>query len=261
MSTSSSQATSAVGKSRIRQEVEFALTVLTTLAGSQGISDAELTALLDADETQTTKVLGTLIARGFAHKDLLELNWLGPQVLFLSGQASERNALVRASAEVMDELVVQVNENVALLTRLDTRGYRVAIRDHINPSINRLVVPTSGGLHTGGASKVLLAYAPPEIVEEVIATHLHEFVPPTVRTRKAVLALLELIRLNGYYLAKREIHPELFTLSAPIRDSSRRVVGALGVGGSVSGLTEVRRDELLRCLLESVDRIEERLGL
>jgi IclR family KDG regulon transcriptional repressor len=137
---------------------------------------------------------------------------------------------------------------------------RVAFRE--SSQLLRLPAPFAarGSLHEGGGAKLLLAYSPDDIIDEVIAKHLDAFVPATLRTREAVLKLLENIRRDGYYLAIGELHPDVFTITAPVRDADGRVVAAIGVMGPTSRINPERTDRLIKCVVEGAEQISRRLG-
>jgi IclR family KDG regulon transcriptional repressor len=195
--------------------------------------------------------------------DVLSLYWLGPQLLYLGGQASARNALIYASSEVMDNLLKDTREGVGLLVRNKLEAVMVAHRDfHDGRKLSRLphLVPPRGPLHAGGASKVLLAYAPQEIIDEVIARYADSFLPASVRTREGILALLEGIRRDGFYVALGELHPDVFTINGPVRDPYGNVVASLGVMGLMTRLNPEYRQHLVESVLEGAQAISKLLG-
>ena len=123
-------------------------------------SAAQLAVTLQANRSLIFRILSTLGERGFVVKDSQNLYWLGPQLLYLGLQAGGENLLINASSRVMDELLEQTQESIVLILRDHLETVRVAYRD----SSHLIRVPTGfaakGGLHEGGASKILLAHAP-----------------------------------------------------------------------------------------------------
>jgi DNA-binding IclR family transcriptional regulator len=230
---------------------DIALTVLSTLVMSDGLSTSELAVALRVDQSVITEVLAGLAQGGFVFKDLLELYWLGPQLLSMGVYARTRSGLLIASAPVMNELAKRTKTGVALIIREQSHAYRVAFRDYpksVVAPIGGLKLPPSGGLYTGGACTVLLAYAPQEVIEEVLTQHLHEFSPPSFRTREAVLQLLEQIRQEGTYWCEGTIHREVFSVTAPVRDAGDGVAAVL----VISGLTRHVDPKLKQHLINEV---------
>jgi IclR family KDG regulon transcriptional repressor len=138
----------------------------------------------------------------------------------------------------------------------------VCLAVRMSPQPIRLVadVGTKGGLHTGGAAKALLAYAPPDVIETVLERHLHEFVPAKLRTRKQVLGVLEKIRHDGVYEAVGEIDPDIYTLTAPVHDGHDKPIAVITIAGPVSRISAKMRTELLRDLRAAVAEISRRMG-
>jgi DNA-binding IclR family transcriptional regulator len=242
--------------------VAVTLALLNRLGETQGMSDAELAAAINADPADVRGILDLLATRGYVVRDEVNLYWLGPRITVLGAQASPQNALMYAARDILDDLLATGAHNVALIMRQGTEAFRLAYREGgTNPQLLRLppFVPSSGPLFTGGASKLLLAFAPQPVIDEVIEKHLHEFLPPTLRSRASVLQLLEQIRQDGYYIAVAEIHPEVFTINAPVRDARSELVASLGCMGVVQNLTPASRQEMIATICDAAQRLSRRL--
>src|SRR4029077_15436601 len=117
-----------------------------------------------------------------------------------------------------DGLHSETQESVFIVVRDGFEMLCVVERKSTQPVRVAAGVGVRGGLHTGGASKVLLAYAPKETQERVIQRELRHFVPSTLRTRKGVRTVLQRIRQQGYYEAIDEVSRGVSSVSAPIKD-------------------------------------------
>jgi IclR family transcriptional regulator, KDG regulon repressor len=242
--------------------VELALGILEKLAESEGMSDTELEQALKAEHARVAGILETLTTQSFIVKDAVNLYWLGPQLLYLGSQASARSSLLRASGDILDNLMVSSRCTCALIVRDQLEVLRVAFRTSsiaTSPQALPPFVASRGPLHTGGAAKLLLAYAPQDIIDRVIVGHLGEFIPSTLRTREGVLEHLEQTRRNGYYIAIGERHPEVFTICAPVLDGRGSAVAALGLMGLIGDLTPGRQDVLIESVIESAQELSNRL--
>jgi DNA-binding IclR family transcriptional regulator len=240
--------------------VDRSLSVLDAIAANPGVSAAHLAAALHANRSLIFRILCTLGERGFVIRDSRNLYWLGPQLLYLGLQAGGDNLLINASSEVMDSLLARTRESVVLIVRDQLETVRVAYRD----SSHLIRVPVGfaakGGLHQGGASKILLAYAPDEVIDEVIERHLGEFVPARLRSRDQVLKFLSTVRSDGYYAAVGEAHPDLFSVSAPVRDLQGQTIAALAVVGLTSRLTAQKKADFVEQVIEGAARISSGVG-
>jgi IclR family KDG regulon transcriptional repressor len=237
------------------EAVDRSLLVLDAIAAHPGTSAAQLAATLQANRSLIFRILSTFAERGFVVKDSQNLYWLGPQLLYLGLQAGGENLLINASSRVMDELLEQTQESIVLILRDHLETVRVAYRD----SSHLIRVPTGfaakGGLHEGGASKILLAHAPEDVVDEVIGKYLGEFVPAKLRTREQVLKFLGAIRRDGFYAAVGETHPDLFSISAPVRDFEGHVVAAIAVVGLTSRLTTQKKSRFVKLIVDGAARV------
>lgn len=185
---------------------------------------------------------------------------LGPRLLYLGQQAEASDALMDASRPILDELLDATQENVYLIVRDGAEMLCLATRMSTQPVRLAAEVGSKGGLHSGGAAKMLLAYSPPEVIEQVIENNLQDFVPPSIRNREAVEEVIAKIRSDGYYEGVGEINDETYTMSAPIRDGQQTVIAVLALAAPTSRIPVARRPGLRRLVLESANRISDLLG-
>ena len=241
--------------------VELVLALLSALATSQGVSVSELAATVAADRDLVAEVLDRFAERGFVFKDPLNLYWLGPQVANIGGQASTRNALIYAGSSIMDDLLRDTQQDAATLTTREGSEIRLVMsRGHSELLRLPPLVASRGPLYIGGASKVLMAFSPGEVIEDVIANHLDRFTPYTIRTRDAVLELLENIRNDGFYLAIGESNAEVSTISAPVRDARGQVIAALSLIGHAGDLDKNDTRSHIKRVVYGAAQIAKRLG-
>lgn len=240
--------------------VDKALVLLDTLAVMPGSTAAQLAHALAANRSLIYRMLSTLADRGFVSKDGSNTYRLGPRLLYLGHQAEKGSALIDASKAVLDQLLEDTQENVYLIVRQGMEMVCLAAR--ISPQPVRLSadVGTKGGLHTGGAAKMLFAYSPPPIVEAVLDQHLDEFVPATLRDRARVMDVLEAIRRDGHYAAIAELNPDTYTLNAPVFGEGGSLVAVLSIAGPTTRLDDETKDRLLLRVQNAAHEISRRLG-
>jgi IclR family acetate operon transcriptional repressor len=242
------------------EALDRGLVLLNALANLGSASAAQLAQAANANRSLVYRMLNTLADRGFVVRDRDNIYRLGPRLLYLGQQAQLENLLVDASRDILERLRNDTKENTALIVRdgLQTIGQLL----FLSPLPVRLStnVGARGELHTSGAGKLLLAFQPPELIESVIAAHLGEFIPAALTTRELVLAYLEQIRQRGYYEAVGENHPDVYTLSAPVRDGDGSVVAAAAILGPLIRLTPEKRAHDLRLVREAAEQISNRLG-
>jgi IclR family transcriptional regulator, KDG regulon repressor len=240
--------------------VDIALAVLTAVASSEGASAQEIAVSVSVNRRLVSQALQRLDRRGLVVKDPLNLYWIGAQLRPGSGQPGRGSALIAAGGEVMDRLAKQLCGGIALAQRVDSELVLVAYRTAPDVSPVPSLAASRGPLYQGGGAKLMLAHAPSTIIDEVIEKHIEEFTPPALRTREAVLEVLEQIRSDGFYISIGELDPEIFTISVPIRDAKRRVVAAMALIGRPHRLTPEATPGLIAAIIDGAKQISKRLG-
>lgn len=239
--------------------VHRALMLLNAVADSPGSSASQLAERLKANRSLTFRMLRTLEDSGFVIKGSSGGYRLGPQVLYLGQRAEASGALTSQSAKSLDQLHEETHEDIMLCVRERTELKLLAARRSTQSVRVAADVGTTGGLHTGGAAKVLLAYAPKEIQEAVVQQHLHEFVPPTLRSRSAVIKVLQKIRDDGYYVAVNEIAENVSSISAPIHDASGNVIAVVTLLGPTHRIGARAERRLLQHVKDAAAEISRRI--
>jgi DNA-binding IclR family transcriptional regulator len=106
-------------------------------------------------------------------------------------------------------------------------------------------------MHSTSLGKTILAYRPPESIEETISNlAFTERTPQTITDPEELRADLETIRERGYGIDDEENIEGLRCIAAPVR-ADERVLGALSISGPSSRFTE---DRLHGELSDSVQR-------
>lgn len=84
-------------------------------------------------------------------------------------------------------------------------------------------------LHASGPGKVLLAHAPAELLEEVLAAGLTRIASGTITDPARLTAALADIRRTGYCLSRNEMTEGVSTVAAPVAARSGEVVAGISV--------------------------------
>ncbi len=146
----------------------------------------------------------------------------------------------------MEDLYEVTHENVQLAVRDQDEVVfveRFAARDAVN------VLTKVGGrfaMPPTGVGLVLLAYAPAEVQERVLAGPLVRFTAYTITDPGRLRRVLAEVRRTGFAVSDRQVTDDAVSVAAPIR-SGDRVVAALSVvvrgdsAAAVRGLTPTVR--------------------
>jgi DNA-binding IclR family transcriptional regulator len=129
----------------------------------------------------------------------------------------------------MEDLYVVTRQNVQLAVREGTELVfveRIAGRGAV-PVMTRV-----GGrfsLHATGVGLVLLANAPAEVQETVLAAELPRFTRQTVTEPGQLRGMLASIRAEGYAISDRLVTDDALSVAAPIYGRNRTVQAALSL--------------------------------
>ena len=219
--------------------VDKALEVLELIAETPDLGVTDLAARTGSTKSQIFRLLHTLEGRGFVRKDPLSKRYvLGYRTLYVGDKAKRQINLIRLVQPYLDELAELSQENVHLVVREGVRSVCVTLSESPQPLRLYAQVGRRGPLHAGGASKVLLAHAPPDIYEAIFSSDLEVFTATTVTDKKQLSDILDAIRCADIHLCQNDLDEGAFSIAAPVRDHSGAVVAAVSIAGPVSRLNE-----------------------
>ncbi len=146
------------------------------------------------------------------------------------GTLAARRALLREVAmPFMTDLYEATHENVHLAV-LD--GYDALYIERIHGPRSLPIVSRAGGrlpLHATGVGKVLLAFASPEFVDDVIARGLAPMTANTITDPTVLRWEMAEVRRLGYAVTRDEMTPRAVSVAAPVRGSDGEVVAAISI--------------------------------
>lgn len=129
----------------------------------------------------------------------------------------------------MEDLYEATHQNVQLAVRDGLEGvYVERIAGHqAVPVLTR--VGARWPLHATGVGLVLLAHAPAEVEQEVLAAPLTGYTAYTMTDPATVRRALAEVRRSGFALSDRQVTDDAYSVAAPILDASGHCVAALSV--------------------------------
>lgn len=183
---------------------------------------------------------------------------IGLRLWEVASLAPRAPGLREAALPFMEDLYVLTRQNVQLAVRDDTELVfveRIAGRQAV-PVLTRV-----GGrfhLHATGVGQVLLAFAPPEVLDQVLAGPLPGYASGTVTRPESLRRVLAQIRQRGYAVSARAVTDDATSVAAPVRDRSGEVVAAVSI---VVQSANARPRELAPYVLTAALGISRALGL
>jgi DNA-binding IclR family transcriptional regulator len=169
---------------------------------------------------------------------------LGPRIAELDYRMRMQDQLVTAARPVMAELA-KVQPGVVMLCR--------KYRDKVLCVHQEMGTETFHGnyergysrpLGRGAASRVILAYSSPRVLERLLQRYPDEFASTGLgSTLPEIRAALADIRQRGWDVTQGEVTPKATGIAAAILDTRGTVIGSLSV---VIGRTRPERDEVAK---------------
>jgi DNA-binding IclR family transcriptional regulator len=154
---------------------------------------------------------------------------IGVRVFELGSIAQRATSMLSVAVPFMQDLYEVTHETVQLAI-LD--GQEALYIERIYGGRSPLMRSVRGGrlpLHCTGVGKVLLAHAPPELVERLLAQGLKQYTPHTLTDARELNRALAEIRRSGVGFQRQEITVGLASVAAPLRDERGAVVAGLSV--------------------------------
>jgi DNA-binding IclR family transcriptional regulator len=147
----------------------------------------------------------------------------------IGSNADLATSMLNVVVPFMQDLYEVTHENVQLAI-LD--GQEALFIEKIYGSRSAPIRSVRGGrlpLHCTGIGKVLLAYAPQELVDELLRQGLKAYTPHTLTTSDQLNRALSEIRRTRVAYQREEMDIGLMSVAAPVTDAVGAVVAALSV--------------------------------
>jgi len=223
----------------------------------------ELSKRLKLHKNNVFRLLATLESRNYIEQNRVTENYrLGLKTLELGQTFIRQMGLLRQSRPVLEELVRECNETayVAIL-----KDFYIIYLDVVETDLTVRVVPRVGSrlpAYCTAAGKIQIAYLTDEEMEHYLPTkELKRFTPHTLTDRDELRKHLKLVAEQGYAVDNEELDIGVRCVGAPIRDYTRRIVGAVSLSGPSMRFTDERLDkELVPLVKRAADEISLKLG-
>ncbi|MQA88306.1 MAG: helix-turn-helix domain-containing protein [Streptosporangiales bacterium] len=223
--------------------------LLLFLHDTAGIGITDAARRLDLSKAVVHRILQSLEARAFVRFDNSSRRYvLGPAVSALGAQALRRTDLRPAAMPVLRRLQ-QVTGETSTVSAL-VGAHRVYLDQVVSLAEIKMTVEIGRAwpLHAGSSSRAILAFAPPELREQVLAGELPRLTPITITDRATLEADLQQDRARGVSVSRGERQPGAASLAAPVLGPEGTAVGSVSVCGPADRFT----DEVIARLTQHV---------
>ncbi len=223
----------------------------------------ELSKRLKLHKNNVFRLLATLESRGYIDQNKITENYrLGLKTLELGQTFVKQMGLLRQSRPVLEWLVRQCNETsyIAILKDFD-----IIYLDAVETDLTVRVVTRVGSrlpAYCSAAGKAQLAYLSEEEQEKYFSgKELKRYTGNTITNAAELKKELKKITETGYSIDNEELDTGVRCVAAPIRDYTRRIVGAVSISGPSMRLASERIEkELVPLAKKAAEEISVKLG-
>lgn len=248
----------------IIQAVDHALDLLEQFQGDvDELGVTELSKRLKLHKNNVFRLLATLESRNYIEQNRVTENYrLGLKTLELGQTFIKQMGLLRQSRPVLESLVKECNETTYVAILKDSH---IVYLDVVETDLTVRVVPRVGSrlpAYCTAAGKVQLAYMTEEELDHYLPNkELKGFTPTTITDRDAFKAHLKTIAEQGYAIDNEEMDVGVCCVGAPIRDYTRRIIGAVSISGPSMRFSRERMEkELIPLVKRAAEDISTKLG-
>src|SRR5512138_3262385 len=223
----------------------------------------ELSKRLTLHKNNVFRLLATLESRGYIEQNKITENYrLGLKTLELGQTFVRQMGLLRQARPVLETMVKECNETsyVAIL-----KDFHIIYLDVVETDLTVRVVPRVGSRlpsYCTAAGKVQIAYMTEEELDHYLPSkELKGYTPSTITDRDEFKAHLKKIAEQGYAIDNEEMDIGVCCVGAPIRDYTRRIIGAVSISGpSMRFSMERMEKELIPLVIKAGEDISTKLG-
>ncbi|HYS44355.1 MAG TPA: IclR family transcriptional regulator, partial [Geobacteraceae bacterium] len=136
--------------------------------------------------------------------------------------------------------------------------------DVVETDLTVRVVPRVGArlpAYSTAAGKVQFAFMTEEELDNYLPRELKRFTPNTITDRDELKKQLRQIAEQGYAIDNEELDVGVRCVGAPIRDYTRRIIGAVSISGPSMRFSDERMEkELIPLVQKAAEEISTKLG-
>ncbi len=223
----------------------------------------ELSKRLKLHKNNVFRLLATLESRGYIEQNRATENYrLGLKALELGQTFIKQMGLLRQAKPILEKIVADCNETSYVT--IFKEGHIVYL-DVIETDMTVRVVSRVGSrlpAYCTAAGKVHLAFMSEEEIKELLPNRdFKTYTSTTIKNHDELKAELEKVVELGYAIDDEELDIGVRCVAAPIRDYTRRIVGAISISGPSMRLSNDRiEQELVPLVLDSAKELSNRLG-
>lgn len=140
---------------------------------------------------------------------------VGRRVLDVAGRPAAQSVLVDMGNAVLRSIVDQVGETAVMIVRVGDQGMCLR-REETRKSLKyTFAVNELLPLYAGAGQRMVLSWAPPEVVHQVLDGPMTRFTEKTL-TREQLLASIPMVRASGVVVSRGELDEGSVSIAVPV---------------------------------------------
>jgi DNA-binding IclR family transcriptional regulator/sugar lactone lactonase YvrE len=238
--------------------LEKALDVLEAVGNApQGLSQSDITQLLELPRTTVYRLLATLVARGLLRRDpLRKVYCLGFRCFEMARKAYAAPDLVAAAAGELRALRDLTGETSYLATLDGLEVISLERYDGAHSQRSQAALGQRKPVHCTSQGKAILSAMAPEARDAIVRDiQLKALTPHTITDRRRLSAELKITAARGWAMDDEEIVLDVRCVGAPVVDTDGAVRGAISVAGPAWRMTRERAELLGPEVAEAARRV------
>lgn len=248
-----------IDKNDLIQSVDIAIDVLMTVAQKPDSTLSDLARTLSETKPRVLRMLRTLEHKGFIRRTEKGAYRLGHATLVLGTAATTQVDLVRIANPILEEIGTKVSETIQLRILDNSEALCIA---KFEPSRDLRVQALIGRRRPlyAGSSKVLLAFLPPQIQEQMIPKVFTQFTSRTIGNSEKLKTQLNEIVKAGYCISRGEVSEQLVSVAVPVLAFDGSVIASLNIAALAFRTQDVDLVRYASILKEASRKITAQLG-
>lgn len=232
--------------------VERSLDILSSFINERELSLTEISKRTKLNKSTVFRLLNTLEQKGFLIKDPdTEKYRLGFKIWELSTNLAGMDDPATLFLPEMNSLRDTLDETISLYVRDGSERIRIQSVES-NQAIRRVApVGVRMPLSVGASSKILIAFEPPSVREDILEQLEKKYQINIDEFRK----ITDEVHRKGYATSFEEREIGAVAISCPVFSRSGQLLVALSVSGPVNRLTPQKLEEIVPLAIESAKKM------
>lgn len=247
-------------KKVVVQSVDRALSILESFSQHEELGVTEISKLVNLNKSTAYGLLSTLYEKGYVDKKDNGKYCLGLKLLELGQYVQDRLDVKAVARPLLEKLCEKYDETIHLVLCNRGEAFYVDKVESARSIVNISQVGKKVALNASSVGKIILAYMPPEQMEQELAKPLKRYTPNTIVDPDQLRQHVEIIRQKGYALDMEEIELGVRCIATAIRDYTGKVIGAFSSSAPATRVSEEKLMEIIEAVKETGHNISLRLG-